>query len=339
MSDTQGELVRRLTNALDEPVARYNMLDGYWYGTQPLAFIAPEQRKLLDGRLGRLVSNIPRLTVLTLAERLGVLAFDGVDISDEWEASDMPQHCGTLFREALLLGAGYVLVSTAPDGSPLITVESAKQISVERDPATRAVTAALKRWETLTTTEATLFLPDRIVRFSAPTKGANPSAFRQIDEWSNPLGVVPIVPITNSDRLLDTEGTSEVWDLLPLVDAANKLLVDMMCASDAVGLPRRYATGLIPGQEPVLDVNNQPVRDEHGKPLMRLVSPISPSRYQMAIAEKETAKFGAFPASDLSGFESAMRVVMAHVGAISSLPAQYLNMTNSQPTSADDRAH
>lgn len=311
------------------------MLDAYWYGRQPLAFIAPEQRKLLGDRMGRLVSNIPRLTVLSIAERLKVQAFDGVSVSQEWESNDMPQHCGTLFKEALLLGSSAVLVSTAPDGSPRITVESAKQVSFERDPATRTVTSALKRWETRTSTEATLFLPDRIVRLSAPTKGAAAASFKQVDEWSNPLGVVPMVPVVNSDRLLDTEGVSEIWDLIPLVDAANKLLVDLMCTSEATGLPRRWAVGLLPQQRDVRDAEGHIVLDDNGNPVRELVNPISEDTYKMAVAASENAKFGQWDAASMAGYESAMRVVMAHIGAISSLPPAYLNMTNSQPTSAD----
>jgi hypothetical protein len=336
LTDTQDALFSRLLKALNEPIAHYTRLDAYWYGRQPLAFIAPEQRQLLGNRLGRLVSNIPRLTVLSIAERLRVQAFDGVDVTAEWESNDMPQHCGTLFREALLLGSGYVLVSTAPDGSPRLTVESAKQVSVERDPATRTVTSALKRWDTLTTTEAALFLPDRVVRLSAPTVGASAGAFRQIDEWANPLGVVPMVPVVNSDRLLDADGCSEVWDLLPLVDAANKLLVDMMCTSEATGLPRRWATGLLPTERIVIDDTTKlPVLDGNGNPVKELVNPVSPDTYQMALAASPDAKFGQWEAASLGGYESAMRVVMSHIGAISALPPAYLAAWDAQPTSAD----
>ncbi|WP_235658594.1 phage portal protein [Mycobacteroides abscessus] len=335
MIETQDALFTRLLKALDEPVARYNTLDAYWYGRQPLAFLAEENRKLLGNRLGRLVSNIPRLTVLSIAERLRVQAFDGVDISQEWEANDMPQHSGTLFKEALLLGSGYLLVSPGPDGSPRITVESAKQVSVERDPATRTVTSALKRWETRTTTEATLFLPDRIVRLSAPTRGASAGAFRQVDEWSNPLGVVPMVPVVNSDRLLDVDGCSEVWDLLPLCDLANKFLVDMACTSEATGLPRRWATGLTPMERVVKDADGNPVLDEHGKPVRELVSPVSEDAYKMAVAAAEGAKFGQWDAADMGGYESSMRVVMGQIGAISALPPAYLAAWDAQPTSAD----
>lgn len=335
MSDSQSGLLSRLVNGLDAPLGHYNMLDSYWYGVQRLAFVAEEQRKLLSNSFYRLVSNLPRLTVLSIAERLKVQAFDGVDIAEVWEASNMAQNIGTAFREALLLGSAYILVSTAPDGSPRITVESARQVCVERDPATRVVSSAVKRWETRTSTEATLFLPDRIVRYSAPTKGASASALRQVDEWPNPLGMVPVVPLANADRLLDVDGTSEIWDLIPLVDLANKLLLDMMCASEATGLPRRWSTGLLPKERIVTDAEGNPVLDGNGNPVKELVSPVSDDRFKMAVATSPDAKFGQFAAADMAGFESAMRVVMAHIGAISSLPASFLNMTNSQPTSAD----
>lgn len=289
LGETQDDVFRRLLMAVDGPIAHYSMLDAYWYGRQPLAFIAPEQRKLLGDRMGRLVANIPRLTVLSIAERLKVQSFDGVDISQEWEANDMPQHCGTLFKEALLLGAAYVLVSTNPDGSPRITVESAKQVSVERDPATRQVTSALKRWETRTTTEATLFLPDRIVRYRALSRGATAGAFRQVDEWPNPLGVVPIVPVVNSDRLLDVNGVSEIWDLIPLCDLANKLLTDMAVTSEMTGMPRRWITGMTPAERIVRDAEGNPVLDGNGLPVKELVNPVSEDTYKMAIAANKDA--------------------------------------------------
>lgn len=54
----------------------------------------------------------------------------------------------------------------------------------------------------------------------------------------------------NSDRLLDN-GRSEIRDLVPLVDALNKLLADMLVASEFLARPRRWATGieLVEGEE------------------------------------------------------------------------------------------
>jgi hypothetical protein len=41
--------------------------------------------------------------------------------------------------------------------------------------------------------------------------------FHVVESIANPLGVVPVVPLLNSDRILD-EGVSEIEDLKPLVD-------------------------------------------------------------------------------------------------------------------------
>ena len=71
---------------------------------------------------------------------------------------------------------------------------------------------------------------------------------------ANPLGMVPVVALRNSDRILDDRGCSEIDDLKPLVDALNKSLADMMVTSEYVGRPRRWATGIELTEEPALDV-------------------------------------------------------------------------------------
>ena len=60
--------LQALLQKLDAPLARYSMLDRYWTGTQPLAFLAPESKAALGNRFGRMASNIPRLAVAALAE-------------------------------------------------------------------------------------------------------------------------------------------------------------------------------------------------------------------------------------------------------------------------------
>ena len=48
---------------------------------------------------------------------------------------------------------------------------------------------------------------------------------------------------------------------MPLVDALNKCLADMMVTSEYVGRPRRWATGIELAEEPVLDDDGNPVID------------------------------------------------------------------------------
>ena len=311
------DLLTTLLQKIDEPAARFADYDRYYAGTQPLAFLSPEARKALGDRFGRLATNLPRLAVTSLAERLRVTGFTGADVWEDWIRNDLDQTSGIAHREALLLGASYAMVWADPFGRPKVTVESATQVGVLTDPGTRRITAAVKRWETTTTTEATVFLDDLLIRLRAEQTGATTQGFRTIEEIPNPLGVVPVVQLKNSDRLLD-DGVSEIEDLRPLVDALNKVLVDMMTTSEFVGRPRRWATGI------ELEEN------EEGE----AVNPI-PEGDRAMISENDTAKFGQLEGARLDGYQSAVDVLLGQIMAVSALPAHYIGQLSDTPASAD----
>ncbi len=331
-----NEQLQALLQKLDEPVATYTTLDRYYDGTQPLAFLSPEAKVALGNRFGVMASNIPRLAVTALAERLRITGFTGAEnVWAEWIRNDLDQTSGVAHREALLFGDSYVIVWADALGRPNVTIESAKQVAVQRDPATRQIVAAVKRWETQATTEAALYLPDRIVRLRANSTGATITGFNTVETIPNPLGVVPVVNLRNSDRLLDDFGSSEIDDLMPLVDALNKTLADLMVTSEYVGRPRRWATGIELAEQPVLDVNGDPVVDaDTGEPVMVEVNPI-PEGHRAMISENDQAKFGQLNAADLGGYEAAVRVILGQIMAVSTLPAHYVGVFTDNPASAD----
>ncbi|WP_226863280.1 phage portal protein [Mycolicibacterium baixiangningiae] len=332
---TQDELVLLLMQRLDEPAARYSELDLYYDGQQPLAFLSPEAKIALGSRFGVMASNIPRLAVTALAERLRITGFTGdAGLWADWIRNDLDQTSGVAHREALLLGDSYVIVWADQFGRPKVTVESAKQVAVQIDPGTRQITAAIKRWETRTTTEAVLYLPDRILRLRANQTGATTIGFNTVDTIANPLGVVPVVALRNSDRILDDYGVSEIDDLKPLVDALNKSLADMMVTSEYVGRPRRWATGIELTEEPILDGDGHPVMDGTGQPATREINPI-PEGHRAMISENDQAKFGQLQAADLTGYEASVRVILGQVMAVSTLPAHYVGVFTDNPASAD----
>jgi hypothetical protein len=76
----QDELLIHLINRLNEPAHRYAELDRYYEGRQPLAFLSPEAKTALGNRFGVMASNIPRLAVTALAERLRLTGFAGIRI-------------------------------------------------------------------------------------------------------------------------------------------------------------------------------------------------------------------------------------------------------------------
>ena len=329
---TRDELLTALLQRLSEPSARYADLDRYYTGTQPLAYLSPEAKTALGNRFGVMASNIPRLAVTALAERLRITGFSGDPaLWADWVRNDLDQTSGVAHREALLLGDSFVIVWADPFGRPRVTVESAKQVGVLTDPGSRQIVAALKRWEDTTrkTTEAVLYLPDRIVRLRANQVGAvTAQGLATVEELANPLGVVPVVNLRNSDRILGEHGSSEIDDLRPLVDALNKSLADMMVTSEYVGRPRRWATGIELTEEPVLDDEG----NDTGETVE--VNPI-PEGARAMISEAADAKFGQLAAADLGGYEASVRVLLGQIMAVSTLPAHYVGVFTDNPASAD----
>ena len=313
--------LQTLLQKLDEPIGKYSQLDRYYHGTQPLAFLAPEAREALGNRFGRMASNIPRLSITALSERLRITGFKTNDddslVWSDWIRNNLDQHSGVVHREALTLGKSYVIVWVDTFGRPQATVESARQVTVLRDPATREVLAAVKRWTTDKTTEAVLYTKEAITRFTAKTTGATTTGFSEIQVIPNPLDVVPVVPFINGDRLLD-DGVSEIEDLIPLVDALNKTLADLMVSSEYVGRPRRWATGI------------ELTEDENGEPQ----NPI-PEGPRAMVSEDSDTKFGQLPAADLGSYEASVRIILGQIMAVSALPSHYIGITTSNPASAD----
>lgn len=328
------DLLTSMLQKLGEPVARHTVLENYYQGKQPLAFLSPEAKAAMGNRLGVMASNIPRLAVTALAERLRVTGFTGDDVWADWLRNDLDQLSGTVHREALLFGDSFVMVWADAQGRPKVTVESPKQVAVQRDPGTREITAAIKRWETAKTTEAVLYLPNSITRWRANTTGATTAGFELIQTIPNPLGVVPVVDFRNGDRVLTDRGESEIDDLMPLVDALNKVLADMMVTSEYVGRPRRWATGIEVTEAPVIDDEGNEVLDDDDQPVMIEVNPI-PEGNRAMVAEEVGAKFGQLDAADLAGYEASVKILLGQIMAVSTLPSHYVGIFSDNPASAD----
>ena len=314
-------LLTTLAQRLDESTARFSELDAAYAGTRPLAFLAPEASTALGNRLASLSVNVPRLLVNAVAERLRVTGFSCADAEGlwaEWLANDLDQLAGVAHREALTLGTSYVIVWANPDGSPRVTVESPRQVAVLIDPGSRRVTAALKRWETATTTEAVLYERDVIIRYRSPNLGATTTGFRAVGTIPNPLGRPPVVQLRNGDRLLD-DGVSEMADVLALSDALSKLTIDMLVASEYTARPRRWATG---------------IELEESEETGEAVNPL-PEGARALISENPEARFGQLAGSDLAGYETAIGTVMREISAVSGLPEHMLGIGGDNPTSAD----
>lgn len=321
------DLLQELFLELDAPQGRYSIYDQYANNIQPLAFISPESRRMLGNRLSRMGVNIARLAVASIVERLRVSGFSDQRAWSAYQENDLDQTLSTALFDALLFGQSFILC-WAHNGKATATVESPRSCAVIRDPADRTVLAGLKRYDTKKDSHAYVYLPDRVEHWVASSPGAR-TGFVLRETIEHDLGVCPLVPIDN--------GRSEIEDLLPLIDALSKLLLDMMIASEAAGKPRRWISGLELVERQRVDGNGTPMVDENDEPIMETVSPINDvNTIQTMIAENENTKFGQLDSGDLSSFESGVKVIISQIQALSALPSHYLNaLAAAQVPSAD----
>lgn len=321
------DILAELLAELDSVQGCYAELQRYATGTQPLTLLTAEQRKALDNRLCKIAINIPALAVSSLVERLRVAGFSDPRAWKLFLAAELDQLAPDAMTDALTYGSGFVLC-WVKDGRPVASVESPFDCAILRDPADRSVVAAVKRYSTKDTTEAFVYLPDRVEHWRAPTTGKAVSGFVAVETFEHNLGVVPMVPIDN--------GRSEVDDLRTLVDALTKVTLDMVLASHAAGFGRRWVAGIDLTEKPRLDVDGNPALDGDGEPIIDTVSPFNEqATIPWAIAENTETKFGNFDEPTLGGFETAVRVLTSQIMAVSALPSHYLGVLASQPTSAD----
>ncbi|SHX04470.1 Phage portal protein, SPP1 Gp6 [Mycobacteroides abscessus subsp. abscessus] len=342
-------LLIEMSQRLDAGLARRSENRSYWAGKQPLAYLAPEARQALGNRFGVLAVNFPRVAVTALTERLRLNGFDGTEVWDDLLRCDYDQLAHTLHREALLQGEAYVLVWADESGNPTVTIESGETVAVKRNPVNPAVvTAAIKRVRVKTTpsqtghTDIWIYTPEWVQHWRSNAPGGSGEFVLQ-KETPNPLGVVPVVPFTNSDLLpsawsdalyLEYSGESEIEPLKNLVDGLNKTVADLAVAQEFTARPRRWATGIEATEAPVVAENGDPVLDGAGEPVTEAVNPI-PEGNRAMLSANDAARFGQLDGANLAGFRTAVDIWVQQIMTVTALPAHMCGITTANPSTAD----
>lgn len=317
----------------------YDALDEYFRGVQPLRFLDPTVVEQAGGRLTSLSVNWARIVIGAIEERLDIEGFRlGTDQDADrdlwriWQANDLDEWSQLGHVDAMTYGRAFGLVWGDEDDpeTPRISVESATQMTVKFRPGSRRVEAAVKVFKDPDAdgSIAWLYLPDSAQRYRSNAVASSIAG----SNWStdgpllpNPLGVVPVVPLTNRSRLTDLNGESELVGVLPLIDAVNKLATDLMVASEKQAMGDRYATGIeIPREAQANARLREEVKakwDEATKGKTWLAGP--------------GVEFGQFPAAQLTNFISAIEMLQRTIAALAGLPPHYVGQASDNPASAD----
>lgn len=318
----------RLDAELDFRLPYMIEMTSYYEGDQSLAYSGAKWRAAFGKLFTRFADNWCSLVVDAVAERLHVEGFrmtdqpeGDADAWEMWQRNYLDHDSQLAHTESLVTSSGYVIVWPDEDDYPRITVESSAEVVVAYAPSSRRQrVAAMKRWvDELGVINATLYLRDAVWKFER--RGDNRYVPREVvgEDWplKNPLGVVPVIELTNKPRLWSPYGLSEVEQVVPQQDAINKLLADMLVASEFAAYRQRWATGV-----------EIPVDPQTQKP----IEPYHAAVDRLWISEAEGARFGEFNPTDLNNYVTAVEMLVQHIAAQSATPPHYFYLRGQFPS-------
>lgn len=322
------DAIVRLDKQLALAIPGLDNLDRYFEGEQPLKYMAKAMEDEIGDRVHQLIINILRYGAEAYENRLDIEGFRyrGASSSDEelwrmWQANGLDEQSQQGHLDSIALSRTYAIVGAGDDDDPLVTVESPFQVFAERDPRTRKVSAAIKRWEEGEGNDkvqrATLYLPNSTESF----------VFYKDEWWStspadnHELGRVPVVPLVNNPRILRPDGRSEFSDVISVADALNKMATDMMVSGEYHAMPRRWATALT--ADDFVDKDGQPI------------GVWSRDAGRLWATESKETKFGQFNETDLKVFHESMKLLIQIGSQLLALPPHYTSFVGENPTSAD----
>lgn len=330
-SKTPAAWLSYLERKLAAQQKEIQLFEDYYDGRHRLAFATLKFRQSFGYLFRALADNWCEIVVDAPVERLFVEGFRfGSDKPadtgawDIWQANGLDSESVMAHTEAVKDGRSYILVG--PDetnsGFPQITVEHASQVVVEHAPGNRRKRlAALKKWRDDDGYEyATLYLPDRIWKWETkepsrvpPIGGVGRNWVPRAGEESgrNPSApIVPVIPLYNNPTMLG-DGRSDLKPAVPLQDAINKELADMLVASEFAAFQQRVITGL--------EVES----DSEGNPTPEMEK-LKSGVERMVVLENAEAKVFSLPASDLGNYVKAIELLLQHLAAQTRTPPHYL---------------
>ncbi|MFZ1927381.1 MAG: phage portal protein [Solirubrobacteraceae bacterium] len=338
--------LKKLGKDLDSQQAQILKCEGYYAGAQNLRFATHKFREAFGALFREFADNWMAMVVDTTNSRLGIDGFrfpqtstQGVtpsspaplDLTGDkeaweiWQRNSLDRDSKLAHQTALISGRSYVIVGPPieTNGAPLITVEHPSQVTVRRSSANRRTRiAALKAWwdEDEKRMMATLYLPDSISKFQSKgkqreakkvceTNWAGREGVKEVE--ANPLGIVPVVPLYNKETLLGN-GDSEFEQVIPIQDALNKYMTDMLLASEFSAFRQRVVIGLATP------------KDKDGNPLPQADQALISAASRFMAFEDDTVKIQEFGTTDLQNYVNAIILCRDHIAARTNTPPHYL---------------
>ena len=209
-------------------------------------------------------ANYMPIIIDGMSARMSVESFDAGDQSDLlwewWKANRMDADQDDTHTEAIRDGDSYVMVgwdneNGVPTFFPHMAYDGRDGMHVVYDTETGKIAFAVKRWLIESGLDAgykrrmNIYTPDRILRYTSNQAEEEGSwLLYQTDPWlakdGSPLGV-PVVHFKNRGRGYPY-GQSELEQAIPMQNALNKTVIDLLAAADTTAFRVLYMIGADP---------------------------------------------------------------------------------------------
>lgn len=300
----------------------------YYDGKHAINFASDKFRTKFGERLRKFRDNLCRTCVVAPCDRLEVVSFsdeDQKDVFDEgwsaWKYSSMPRLAKRVHKEAFKTGDAYAVVWKDENEQARIYVQDSKttDCAVWYDTENGKIIRGAKCWRSDTDKKyyLTIYYTDRIEKYisktsySLGTKPGTAGAFliREVEgetfPLENPSGICPMFHFGLE--------TSILTDVMPLNDALNKEICDMLIGSEANSRREKWSTGI-----------SYEVDDETGKKII----PFDDDG-KWFTTEKEQGKFGEFAQLTLADFLEVINDFRMEIARVTGIPAYYFMLEKS----------
>jgi hypothetical protein len=309
---------------------KYRKSERYYKGDHDLAFATEKFKNAFGSMFREFALNLCPAVCDAVRDKLKIREFrveqGGENLTTEawrvWQQNRMGKRSGEVHKEAVKNGDAYVIVW--PNAGTCAVVYD------EETPG--RVLWAAKHWKMPDKrVRLNLFYPDRIEKYiskgasentlpeakefvpfserttpSAETAATHPSTREGSFTIPNPYGVVPVFHFANNADI-GAAGQSELDAAMPVQDALNKSVLDMLVAMEFASYRQRWAAGI------------EIEYGEDGQP----VPPFKAGVDHLWITENHEAKFGDFEAANLEQFLKVKDSFRLDMACVTGTPMYY----------------
>lgn len=331
LSRDRSALVEALIRRLETVQHQNTLKANYYYGKQrikDLGLSIPPHLTSLELAVGW-----PGTAVDVLEERIDLTGWndsgDNHGLSEVFTDNDLDVDQNLAHVDALVYGTAFGAVSSGFEGEndPLVTIESPRTMTVERDRRTRRVSSAISvvRDEAGDVAHCSLFLPDATLTLERSAYG-----WLIQDNDDHNLGRVTVAQFVNRPQSGISNGRSEITPTVRgYTDAALRTMLGSEVAREFYAVPQRYLMG---APEAFFFDENGKERGAWDAMMGKILA--LPLNDDAAPGEsKPTA--GAFPAHSMDPFFNQIRSLAQMLAAESAIPPTYLGFATDQVASAD----